>query len=358
MIRNKFAKLAKETKSRISSFKINRNICVVLAAVITLGSIGISSNKFNSTSNTVLALSETATPTNISAVAPVTTTTKNAVNTDYNKNSMCKVTVVKHGGKAQQVIIRETTVKKALEACKTTVGSSDEMNCNFSDRIYDGMKIVINKVKYKNETKSEKITYNDFKKQYPDESVKTLDKNGKVLVNKTVEVKYVNGKKTSETVKSISYKSVDIVKQTKYYGKEESGRTSSSKSSKGAKKYSDLNTISVLTPKKDFELDENGIPVNYKKKITGTASAYCCGTHTATGKRVKNGYIAVNPKQIPYGTKLFIRSSDGSYIYGYASAEDTGGFTSWGNTVADLYMSSYNDCINFGRRQIEIYVLD
>ena len=117
-------------------------------------------------------------------------------------------------------------------------------------------------------------------------------------------------------------------------------------------------TVSELKPSKDFKLDKNGIPVKYKKKITGTASAYSCGTHTATGKRVKPGYIAVNPRQIPYGTKLFIRSSDGSYVYGYASAEDTGGFVKWGNTVADLFFWSESACNQFGRRGIEIYVLD
>lgn len=360
MIRNKIAKFAKETESRISSFKINRKICVVLAAVIILGSIGVSSNKFYTTSNTVLALSESTTP-NFTAVAPTTeaVTTRNILDTEYNKNSYCMVTVIKHGGQPQTTLVREATVKKALEATHTKIGSNDVINAKLSDRVYDGMKIVINEVKYKNKTVSEKITYNQFKKKYPDESVKTLDKNGKVLVNKTVKVKYVNGEKTETIVKSISYKSVDIVKpQPQYYGTESAGRDVSAKKNKGAKKYSELNTISELTPAKDFELDKNGIPVKYKKKITGTASAYSCGTHTATGKRVKPGYIAVNPKQIPYGTKLFIRSSDGNYIYGYASAEDTGGFVSWGNTVADLYFWSNSDCVNFGRRSIEIYVLD
>ncbi len=334
MIRNKFAKLAKETESTISSFKINQKICAIMAAVITLASIGVASNRFDATSNSVLAMSENNASTNV-AVVPTSATSNDSDEAEYNKNGFCKVTVIKHGGEPQVVLVRKGTVKKALVACRTTLGSNDEMNCKLSDTVYDGMTIEINEVKYKNKTKTEKISLKKFKKKYPDESTSKLSKNSKVLVNKTVKVKYVNGEKEKETVKSISYKSVET-----------------------GKSYSELKTVSKLTPEKDFKLDKNGVPVNYKKKITGTASAYCCGTTTATGKSVKPGYIAVNPKQIPYGTKLYIRTSDGNIIYGYASAEDTGGFVSWGNTVADLYMSSYSDCVNFGRRSVEIYVLD
>ena len=358
MTRNKFAKIAKETESKISSFKINQKICAVIAAVITLASIGISSNRFDGASNTVLALSENSASAKTSTVLPTVASENKENEGENNKIGLCKVTVVKYGGKPQIVIVRNTTVKKALAACHTTLGGNDEINAKLSDPVYDGMKIIINKVKYKNKTVTEKISYKTFKKKYPKESTSNLSKNGKVLVNKTVQVKYVNGKKKKETVKSISYKAVDIVTTPKYYGSEKGGRSVNSKSVKNAKKYSQLNTVSQLTPSKDFKLDKNGVPLKYKRKITGTASAYSCGTHTATGKRVKPGYIAVNPKQIPYGTKLFIRTPDGKYIYGYASAEDTGGFVSWGNTLADLYMSSERDCINFGRRTIEIYILD
>ena len=358
MIRNKFAKFAKETESRISTLKINKKICIILAAVITLTSIGISTTKIGDAYNVVSVKAESS-GSQINAAAQTLTSASNssALNVENNKLYK-KVTIIKHGGKPQVVFVRETTVKKALEASHTTVGKHDVVNTKLSAQVYDGMTIVIDEVKYKNKSVTKKISYNRFKKLYPEESTASLSKNGKVQVSKTLRVKYVNGKKAEEKVKSLSYKAVDVVNPTESvgYGKVQAGR--SVKLSKGVKLYSQLNTISVLTPKKDFKLDKKGVPLNYSKKITGTASAYCCGTTTATGKSVKPGYIAVNPKQIPYGTKMYIRSSDGNWLYGYASAEDTGGFVSWGNTVADLYMSSYNDCVNFGRRSIEIYILD
>ncbi|MBR6635536.1 MAG: hypothetical protein IKL41_07940 [Clostridia bacterium] len=56
---------------------------------------------------------------------------------------------------------------------------------------------------------------------------------------------------------------------------------------------------------------------------------------------------------------MYIVSSDGKWVYGYSIAADTGGFVTNGSgTTVDLYMYSYSDCINFGRRNVEIYILD
>ena len=331
MVRNIFAKLAKETESKLSTFKFNRKICVLLAAVITFSSIGVSTLKLNYTSNEVLALSDNDTP------ATTTVASSESTNVSDNENdSLNEVTIIKYERNTQVIHVEDGSVRKALNASRTVLKKNDEMNYKLSDETYDGMTITIDRVKYRTKSVTEKISLKNFKKEYPKRSTKNLSKDSKIVVNKTIEVKYVNGEKKSEKVKSLSFKNAK----------------------KKTIKYSDLKTVSELKPEKDFKLDKNGVPVKYKKKITGTASAYCCGTHTATGKRVKPGYIAVNPRQIPYGTKLYIRTPDGSYTYGYASAEDTGGFVAWGNTVADLYLWSYSDCVNFGRRSIEIYVLD
>ena len=368
MIRNIFAKIAMATENKISNFKFNRQVCFMLAAVITISSISIGATKLGNVSNDVLALSDTKVPattfasqTQTQAETQTQTTTVNPLDAEVKYNGLCKVTIIKHAGNPQVVFVRQDTVRKALETAHTTVKRTDEINYKLSDKVFDGMTIVVNKVTYKNDTISKKLTYKEFTKKYPKLSTSHLSKDGKVLVNKTVEIKYINGKKAETKVKGISYEACDVVKRSSYYGVESPGRKTVNKSKKknGASlHYSELNTYSELTPKKDFQLDKNGVPLNYSRKLTGVASAYSCGSHTATGKRVKPGYIAVNPRQIPYGTKMFIRSSDGNYIYGYASAEDTGGFVSWGNTIADLFFWSESTCRQFGRRSIEIYVLD
>ncbi len=115
--------------------------------------------------------------------------------------------------------------------------------------------------------------------------------------------------------------------------------------------------VSELKCDRKIMLDKNGVPTKYQKVIKGVASAYCSGTTCSTGVSVKPGYIAVDPSIIPYGTEMYIRTTAGDYIYGYAIAADTGGFIYWGNTIADLYVNTYSEAVNFGRRDVEIYIL-
>ena len=115
--------------------------------------------------------------------------------------------------------------------------------------------------------------------------------------------------------------------------------------------------VSNLRLPDGFKLDENGTPANYKSYFDGIATAYYGGGITATGVPAAVGYVAVNPKVIPYGTKLWITSLDGEVVYGYAIAADTGGFAWGGWADVDLYMDTYNECVQFGKRGVRIYIL-
>ena len=71
------------------------------------------------------------------------------------------------------------------------------------------------------------------------------------------------------------------------------------------------------------------------------------------------GTIAVDPKEYPYGTKLYIRSSDGSFVYGYALASDTGGFVDGAVDVnVDLFYETYRESALNSLRTVDIYVLE
>ena len=103
----------------------------------------------------------------------------------------------------------------------------------------------------------------------------------------------------------------------------------------------------------------NGEELSYSKSLRMIGTAYTAGigvvnNTTATGTQVRVGVVAVDKRVIPLGTKLFIEAANGSYIYGTAVAEDTG---VRGNVI-DLYMNSYADCVNFGRRDVNVYILD
>ena len=104
----------------------------------------------------------------------------------------------------------------------------------------------------------------------------------------------------------------------------------------------------------------SGEVLTYKSAKTFKATAYThtdagCTTTTATGTKVRWGTVAVDPKVVPYGTRMFIMTSDGSFIYGVAVAEDCGGAIK-GNRI-DLYMPTYKQCVNFGRRDCTVYFI-
>jgi 3D (Asp-Asp-Asp) domain-containing protein len=67
------------------------------------------------------------------------------------------------------------------------------------------------------------------------------------------------------------------------------------------------------------------------------------------------GYVAVDPKVIPLGSKLYITTPSGNIVYGMAVAADTGGAIK-GNKI-DLYYNTYSECVQFGRRTCTVYVL-
>ncbi len=51
---------------------------------------------------------------------------------------------------------------------------------------------------------------------------------------------------------------------------------------------------------------------------------------------------------------MYIVSDDGSYIYGYATAEDCGGAIQ--GYMIDLYFDTLAECYAFGRRTCTVYI--
>ena len=103
---------------------------------------------------------------------------------------------------------------------------------------------------------------------------------------------------------------------------------------------------------------DNGQTLTFSSTRTMKGTAYTTGgkvgTRTASGTQVRVGVVAVDRSVMPLGTKVYVVSNDGSYVYGFAVAEDTG---VRGNII-DLYMDTYNECIQFGVRDCTVYILD
>jgi 3D (Asp-Asp-Asp) domain-containing protein/uncharacterized protein YabE (DUF348 family) len=80
-----------------------------------------------------------------------------------------------------------------------------------------------------------------------------------------------------------------------------------------------------------------------------TAGCAGCSGYTATGYRAGHGIVAVDPRVIPLGTRLYIPG------YGFAIAGDTGGAIV-GKRI-DLGFNSLSDALDFGRRVVKVYTL-
>ena len=78
---------------------------------------------------------------------------------------------------------------------------------------------------------------------------------------------------------------------------------------------------------------------------------------TASGRDAIVGHVAVNTNVIPYGSKLYIESTDGSVVYGYATAIDTGGALMDGSAIVDVFYFSLDQCYQWGRREVNVYVI-
>lgn len=230
---------------------------------------------------------------------------------------------------------KEIPLSELLSENNITVGDNDIVSLPLTTSVSDGMNVEIIRV-----TKS--VVEETTALPFPTEKkpVATMTKGtSKVLQagvdgsKKTVyEIEYRNGIEASRRVISETVIKAPVSKIVEY----------------GTKPVDTSGVVTTWAGKK----------LNYSKKINMTATAYTTERTsdkvTATGKIAKVGLVAVDPRVIPLGSKLYIVSQDGkSWCYGTAVAADTG---VRGNKI-DLFFNTYKECISFGRRKATVYIL-
>ncbi|MBQ6889459.1 MAG: G5 domain-containing protein [Oscillospiraceae bacterium] len=107
-----------------------------------------------------------------------------------------------------------------------------------------------------------------------------------------------------------------------------------------------------------FIVTTTGEVLTYTKKLDTMGTAYSRDgkvRYTYSGTIVKVGSVAVDPSVIPLGTRMYIVSTDGEYIYGIATAEDIGAGVD--GARVDLYMDTTDECWVFGYRACDVYIL-
>ena len=101
----------------------------------------------------------------------------------------------------------------------------------------------------------------------------------------------------------------------------------------------------------------SGGTMKFSKAVQVTATAYTAGYDgvdytTATGTFVHKGVAAVDKRVFPLGSNLYVMAK--GMEYGLTKAEDTG----MKGQKIDLYLESYQQCIQFGRRSATVYLLE
>jgi 3D (Asp-Asp-Asp) domain-containing protein len=91
-----------------------------------------------------------------------------------------------------------------------------------------------------------------------------------------------------------------------------------------------------------------------RTRLQFSATAYCKGTTTAAGVRVRGGIAAADPALLPLGSVVDITTEDEAYK-GIYTILDTGPAVR--GRLLDLYMWSCYEALDFGRQQIEVTVL-
>lgn len=276
------------------------------------------------------------------------------------------VTVIENG-ETSVVHVTPGSVGTSLHDIGVTLDQYDKITPAKNELMRPGMVIHIDRVENTYRSETEKIPFSVIKTDSDSLEIGQTKKvqdgrtGEKVIVYKD---SYANGKLLSTSIVSetVSQEPVDekwLIGTKKPVSADNGGTTSGSTTPSTGGSNAAEGAISTLTPPDWLMIDENGVPNKYRYILRGESTAYYepKGNLTATGKKVRLGYIAVDPREIPYGTEMYIVSEDGKYVYGYCIAADTGGFIYNSDTICDLYFDSERKCYEFGRRDVIIYVL-
>ena len=235
-----------------------------------------------------------------------------------------KITIIADGAEFQYATTGATALA-ALKEAGIVVGEKDELYPSAHEPAYDKMRIRVVRVTEKTVTEKEIIKFRTVMKM-------DLYGTGERVVRRKGE----NGEKE---VQRLQIYRDGIKSETKVIGERITKKP--------------VNEEVTIT-KHEFLSSRSG---SYTPSFEMVATGYdpmCCGPRstgrTASGSRAGRGLVAVDPRVIPLGTKLFI---DG---YGFCIAADKGSAIR-GNRI-DLCFDSHSEACHYGRHRVKVYILD
>ncbi|MGV8980898.1 3D domain-containing protein [Clostridium sp.] len=226
----------------------------------------------------------------------------------------------------------EDTIALMLKAEKISLSSTDKVSPSIESKLFPGMNVIITRVKMSTIKQTAPIAFKTITKK----DTNTLKSKIKVLQNGVLGQKSVTLNVTYENGKEVSRKVI---------------------SEKVIKSAKDKIIVQGTLPKISFS--RGGSVTTSKDIITVKATAYSAeemnNSYTASGLKTirnPNGYstIAVDPRVIPMGTKLYVEG------YGYAIAADKGSAIK--GKFIDVFFNTNKEALNWGVKYIKIQILD
>ena len=214
-------------------------------------------------------------------------------------------------------------VKQAIAEQKIELNEMDEVMPGLDEKLSPGMEIKVARVEQKTVEKDVMVAYLTERREAPTLSrgMSRITRPGKPGTERQVwQVTYRDGKEVDSQMVRSQIASPPVVEIVDY----------------GTK---------ALT------ISRGGQTYRYSQEMNMVASAYTyTGNNTASGVAPYVGAVAVDPRAIKIGTRMYIEG------YGYAKAIDTGGDIK-GNRI-DIFMETERRCRQWGVRRVKAYILE
>lgn len=251
---------------------------------------------------------------------------------------------INHCGETMQVVSYGETVQQLVTRLGIPVLEQSNVSASMDEAVYHGMMIDIHTTVESTDSYTVAIPYETVYQKTDllaagTEVVLTAGVEGQKHC--TAEVTYVDGKETQRIVLTeevITEPVTEVVAVGTGDGTPTGGDPI-------------IGDGVIITPTGDV--------LTYTHVDTYKATSYCRtdegGEVTSTGTKTRVGVVAVDPRLIPYGTRMFIVTKDGQYIYGVSTAEDCGGDIK--NKRLDLFYETRSEALAFGVRDCYVYFL-
>ena len=243
-------------------------------------------------------------------------------------------------GEYYEAEISDGTVADVLARAGVTLGPDDYTTPSLDSPVTEGMgRVRVHRVTYTENTARETVPYET---EYLDETTESTGKYSHEvlvqagqdgLVDVTYRQKYVDGGYSSTEVVDTQVVTEMIPEIYRKYNSD---------------------AVSPLQAPEGITV-ENNVPSSYSKMYSMKATGYYSARgRGASGLGLYYGTFACDPTLIPYGTKVYITSTDGKFVYGWAIATDTGAFVQSNRMQVDLFYETYAESVANGVKYVNV----